>query len=90
MYNDGYVNILNADYSTVVIDQQRRKFPYMRWVIMDALNTKLEDASVPTIVDKSLIDTVLCYKDRYTLFYFIHHHHPLSRLYRLFAANNIP
>ena len=72
MYNDGYANIVNADYSTVVINQQRRKFPHMRWVVMDALATKLEDESVPAIVDKSLIDTVLCYKDRYILFDFIH------------------
>jgi ubiquinone/menaquinone biosynthesis C-methylase UbiE len=58
------MNVINADYSTVVIEQQMRKFPQMRWVVMDALDTKLEDGSVPVIVDKSLIDTVLCYTNR--------------------------
>ena len=87
MHNAGYYNTINADYSEVAIAQQKKKFPDMNWVVMDAMGnflyfiiclqsnftmthyvhtieTKLASGSMPVIVDKSLIDTVLCYKER--------------------------
>jgi hypothetical protein len=40
----------------------------MNWALLDALDTKYENESVDCIVDKSLIDTILCYKNRYKHF----------------------
>ena len=67
MYNDGYTNILNVDYSTVVIKQQSEKYPHIKWQVANAMSMPQPDCSIHSIVDKSLIDTVLCYKDRYIL-----------------------
>lgn len=64
MYNDGYHNLTNIDLSDVVIDQMKNKHPEMKWLVMDALNTTFESNSIETIVDKSLIDTILCYPNR--------------------------
>jgi len=61
MYNDGYHNIRNSDYSEVVIRQQSKKFPHMTWELIDAMDSKFPTNSVECIVDKSLIDTILCY-----------------------------
>jgi len=62
MYNDGYHKIRNSDYSEVVISQQKRKFPHMTWELVDAMDSKFPSNSVQCIVDKSLIDTILCYQ----------------------------
>jgi len=63
MYNDGYNSIRNSDYSKVVIDQQRKKFPHMNWELVDAIDSNFPSNSVECIVDKSLIDTILCYQN---------------------------
>lgn len=62
-YRDGYNTICNIDISSVVISQQQEVSPEMQWMVMDALNTTFHDESFPYILDKSLIDTVLCYKN---------------------------
>ena len=62
-YNDGYYTICNIDISSVVIAQQQQASPEMQWMVMDALNTTFQDESFPYIIDKSLIDTVLCCKN---------------------------
>lgn len=59
----GYKNLLNFDNSMVVINQMRERFPSMRWEVMDVLSLDIDDKSVPYVIDKSLIDTLLCYKD---------------------------
>ena len=33
----------------------------MRWEIMDACNMSYEDQSFDVVIDKSLIDTIMCY-----------------------------
>mmetsp|Transcript_5184 Transcript_5184/g.8536 ORF Transcript_5184/g.8536 Transcript_5184/m.8536 type:complete len:287 (+) Transcript_5184:141-1001(+) len=64
MYADGYCNIVNVDNSTVVIDQMKQKHPEMEWKVMDALDMKeLPDESFENVIDKSLIDTILCYPE---------------------------
>lgn len=60
----GYKNLWNTDLSDVVISQQAAKYPKQRWEVMDILDMKLPDLSVKCLIDKSLIDTLLCYEDR--------------------------
>lgn len=60
MFNAGYKGIWNTDLSSVVIQTQKRVYPKMKWDVMDALETGLEDNSIEAIIDKSLIDTLMC------------------------------
>lgn len=79
MYIDGYFNIINADYSKVAIDFQEYRYPFMRWMVVDALNTKLEDASVPCVIDKSgPFDSIMC-GDKWYI--------PCARIHILFSAS---
>jgi hypothetical protein len=48
----------------VVIEQQAAKFPEQIWKVMNAMNMDFPDASFPVIIDKSLIDTLLCASQR--------------------------
>lgn len=61
LYNAGYTNLINIDLSDVVINLMKKRFPHMHWEIMDVLNMKYEDGTIPSILDKSLIDTLMCY-----------------------------
>ena len=60
MVKDGYKNMMMTDLSPVVIKQMQETHPGMSWGIMDALNTGLQNTSVKCVVDKSLIDTLMC------------------------------
>ncbi len=46
-----------------MIEQQKARFPQQEWLVMDVLNMTFPTASIPAIVDKSLIDTLLCYSE---------------------------
>lgn len=59
----GYVNIINIDISDIVISQMQKENPGIKYMVMDALDTKFESNSLPYIIDKSLIDTILCYEN---------------------------
>lgn len=61
-YEGGFTNLINIDYSEVVIIQQKQKWPNLAWVFMDALDMDFADNEFDIIVDKSLIDTTMCYK----------------------------
>lgn len=63
-YQAGYHNITNIDLSHVVISQMRQKYPMMEWMTMDALDMTFPSGSKKNVIDKSLIDTILCYKNR--------------------------
>jgi hypothetical protein len=69
-FRGGYCNLINIDISKVVVEQQRLKYPQINWEVMDVLDMSYEDGSVPAVVDKSLIDTLLCYKNRYASSHF--------------------
>lgn len=64
MYDAGYKSIVNTDVSPVVINQQRERYPDMVWEVMDCLDMSVEDDQYFGIVDKSLIDTILCAENR--------------------------
>lgn len=63
-HSGGFKNIINTDLSDVVIKQQASKFPNQTWKVMDALNLEYDDKHFPVIIDKSLIDTLLCASQR--------------------------
>ena len=63
LYDAGHKRIINIDISDVVIEQQKIKYPEQEWIVMDVLDLKYETNSIMLVIDKSLIDTLLCYSD---------------------------
>lgn len=66
MYDAGYKDQFNCDTSGVAIKQMSEKHrsrPGMVFEEMDATKTGLQSASFDAVVDKSLIDTLLCCAD---------------------------
>ncbi|WFD45137.1 hypothetical protein MPSI1_003814 [Malassezia psittaci] len=65
MYNDGYQNILNLDYSSVLIEKMRTRAPQMQWKVMDIRYLRehadqlggLESWDV--IIDKGTMDALM-------------------------------
>jgi hypothetical protein len=55
---------VNVDTSAVVIAQMKDKHPHMQWRVMDALHMTWPDEAFEHVIDKSLIDTILCYPER--------------------------
>ncbi|KAJ6614176.1 S-adenosyl-L-methionine-dependent methyltransferase [Mycena sp. CBHHK59/15] len=66
MYGDGYMNIVNTDYSSVVIEQMRRRHqglrPAMEWHEMDVRDLKFEDQSFDVAIDKGTMDAMMTAK----------------------------
>lgn len=64
LYNIGYKNIINIDFSTFVIDQMNHKYkeicPEMQFLEMDACEMTFENSSFDFVIDKGLIDSILC------------------------------
>lgn len=60
MFNDGYIGLVNVDISPVVIEQQRERYPDMCWEVMDCLKSPAIVETYEAVVDKSLIDTIMC------------------------------
>lgn len=42
----------------------KKRYPMMEWQVMDALDMTFGTGSQQNIIDKSLIDTILCYQNR--------------------------
>lgn len=66
LYLDGYTNSLSVDYSKVAIEKQISKFPSLsdHFIVMDCLNMdEVKDNSFDVVIDKSLVDTTMCYKN---------------------------
>ncbi|TRM60752.1 S-adenosyl-L-methionine-dependent methyltransferase [Schizophyllum amplum] len=66
MWDDGYHNIVNVDYSPVVIEQMCRRHgvvrPQMEWHEMDIRELRFDDASFDVAIDKATMDAMLTYK----------------------------
>ncbi|KAJ2735349.1 hypothetical protein H4S06_006709 [Coemansia sp. BCRC 34490] len=65
MYSAGYQNIVNVDYSDVVIEcmrQRTRHMDKMTWEVMDVREMHLDDGSIDVAVDKGTLDALLCDK----------------------------
>lgn len=63
MYSDGYKNIVNTDYSPVVIERMRARYtdtmPDMTWLEMDINKLAFDDCSFDCVLEKGTIDALL-------------------------------
>jgi SAM-dependent methyltransferase len=66
MWDDGYQNIVNVDYSSVVITnmQQRNahRQPGLDWLEMDVRDLKFDDSSFDVVIDKGTMDSMMTTK----------------------------
>jgi len=66
MWEDGYKNIVNTDYSDIVIQQMRQRHgivrPEMEWHEMDVRNLRFEDNSFDVAIDKGTMDAMMTTK----------------------------
>mmetsp|Transcript_90579 Transcript_90579/g.230444 ORF Transcript_90579/g.230444 Transcript_90579/m.230444 type:complete len:213 (+) Transcript_90579:54-692(+) len=65
LYDEGYHDIVNVDISEVVIEQMRvrnaEQRPEMEWQVADCTSmSSFEDGRFDLMIDKALIDTLLC------------------------------
>jgi EEF1A lysine methyltransferase 4 len=63
LYDAGYHNIVNIDYSDVVIESMRDKHatarPDMQWVYMDMCALSFEEGAFDVIIDKAAMDALM-------------------------------
>lgn len=62
MYNDGYKNIVNIDYSPVVIENMKKKcqnLVEMEWQVMDITNLQYSAESFDVIIEKGTLDALM-------------------------------
>mmetsp|Transcript_3657 Transcript_3657/g.7573 ORF Transcript_3657/g.7573 Transcript_3657/m.7573 type:complete len:247 (+) Transcript_3657:191-931(+) len=60
LYDDGYENITNIDFSEVVINQMSLFEPKLHWEVMDVKDLAYEDGSFDVVIAKGTLDAVLC------------------------------
>ncbi|KAI0519930.1 hypothetical protein KFK09_007392 [Dendrobium nobile] len=67
MVNDGYVDIMNIDISSVVIDiliKSRAHIPQLKYMQMDARNMSFFlDETFDSVIDKGTLDSLMCGTD---------------------------
>ncbi|XP_020275314.1 methyltransferase-like protein 13 isoform X2 [Asparagus officinalis] len=67
MVKDGYVEIMNIDISSVVIEIMRRKcahIPQLKYVLMDVRDMSFfQDGSFDCVIDKGTLDSLMCGTD---------------------------
>lgn len=63
MWEAGYQNLVNIDLCEEVIDLQQQRHPQLVWKVMDARDLQFSDESFDVVVDKSTIDTLMCFND---------------------------
>lgn len=62
MYADNYRNIVNTDYSPVVIEMMKKKcesMDQMSWLVMDINNIEFEPESFECVLEKGTLDALL-------------------------------
>ncbi|KAH9849951.1 S-adenosyl-L-methionine-dependent methyltransferase [Lenzites betulinus] len=66
MYDDEYKNIVNTDYSGILIEKMRHKHaqtrPEMEWHEMDIRDLKFDDDSFDVAIDKGTMDAMMTAK----------------------------
>jgi SAM-dependent methyltransferase len=62
MYDDGYANITNIDFSATVIAHNRERSAHrtgMKWLVMDMLDLQFPDSYFDIVLDKCAMDALL-------------------------------
>ena len=71
LYKRGFKNIVNMDYSPIVIENMSEKYakemPEMTWVTMDVRDLKFEKEHFDIVIDKAVMDTFQANKESETL-----------------------
>ncbi|KAJ3872636.1 S-adenosyl-L-methionine-dependent methyltransferase [Lentinula edodes] len=66
MYDDGYHNIVNTDYSSIIIEKMKQRHgdarPQMEWHEMDVRDLKFDDSSFDIAIDKGTMDAMMTAK----------------------------
>ncbi|KAK2463612.1 hypothetical protein APHAL10511_004363 [Amanita phalloides] len=66
MWDSGYKNVVNTDYSTVVIEQMRQRHaesrPEMEWHEMDVRDLKFDNDTFDVAIDKGTMDAMMTAK----------------------------
>ena len=64
LYEEGFENITNVDYSEVVIHNMREKYekthPNMTWITMDCRQMQFDDNEFDVVIDKATLDAISC------------------------------
>lgn len=63
MYEDGFVNSVNIDFSQTVIKTMQDRYKNietMRFIHMDALKMQFGDSTFDAVIDKGTLDSILC------------------------------
>lgn len=64
MRNDGFENVLSTDISEIVIRNQRKKFPHLKWKVLDMTKMdEIEDSSFDFVIEKATLDAFLSGKE---------------------------
>lgn len=63
LYNAGFSNIVNIDYSSVLIDKMKVQHaddcPHMQWIHMDMTKLIFPEASFDVVIDKAAMDALM-------------------------------
>jgi len=65
MYDDGYKNITNIDFSPVIIERmsaRNHSRPEMQWLVMDIRDLTFEDETFDVVIDKGAMDAMMTAK----------------------------
>lgn len=66
MYDTGFLNIVNVDFSQIVIDRMQSQHastcPGMTWIQGDVRSLPFEDSSFDVAIDKGTMDALMCEK----------------------------
>ncbi|KAJ4498978.1 S-adenosyl-L-methionine-dependent methyltransferase [Lentinula lateritia] len=66
MYDDGYHNIVNTDYSSIIIEKMKQRHgdarPQMEWHEMDVRDLEFDDSSFDVAIDKGTMDAMMTAK----------------------------
>jgi len=62
MNETGYTNVLNIDFSRVVIYQMKHKYPKLQWAQMNALYMSYPDKTFQVVIDKGTLDCIFCHR----------------------------
>ncbi len=66
LYDDGYTNIVNIDYSSIVIQNMQQLHstsrPNMQWIVMDMTRNTFPNASFDVVIDKAAMDAIMTHE----------------------------
>ena len=59
LHRDGFANVVNIDYSPVVINKMKKRHPELEWRVMDAERLEFEAGRFDLVIEKAVIDIFL-------------------------------